>query len=62
MMVEVKSSGDDFSSALFRFQNYLPEARAFQVVYDLARKKSHGDARMVPAHEFLKNLPMLIAA
>jgi hypothetical protein len=60
MMVEVKSSGDDFSSALFRFQGFLAQARPFQIVYDLTRHKSRGDARMLPAHEFLKNLPELV--
>ncbi|MBI5897489.1 MAG: ATP-binding protein [Desulfobacterales bacterium] len=62
MMVEVKASGDDFSSALFRFQGYLTQARPFQIVYGLTRMRSRGDARMLPAHEFLKDLPGLIPA
>ncbi|MFZ1986880.1 MAG: ATP-binding protein, partial [Desulfatitalea sp.] len=61
LMVEVKVGGDEgFSPALFRFQGYLNQAQPYQIAYDLTRKKTKGEARMLPAHEFLKDLPALL--
>lgn len=55
-MIEVKVSDDKFSSALFRFKNYLKGSMATQIVYNLRQKKSRGEVRMVPVCEFLANL------
>ncbi len=59
-MVEVKAGDDRFSSSLFHFQKFLKETKSFQVVHDLKRKKSKDSARMLPAHEFLRELPIII--
>lgn len=61
-MVEVKLSENHFAPALFRFQNYLNPIKGYQIVYDLNRKKMKGTLKMLPAHEFLKDLPMLIGS
>lgn len=55
-MIEVKVSDDNFSAPLFRFSEFLPTATPIQVVYHLKQKKSKGQARMVPAAQFLKEL------
>ncbi len=56
MMIEVKTSDDRFSKALFRFHKFLKETIPIQIVHNLKRKKSKGPAAMQPIHEFLKNL------
>lgn len=61
-MIEVKVSDDNFSPSLFRFHRYLTKAKPFQIVYSLKHKKSKGSARMLPAHEFLRDLQLLEAA
>ena len=58
-MVEVRVSDDHFSPSLFRFHSKLEKAKPFQVVYGLKRKKSKDSARMLPAHEFLRDLKLL---
>lgn len=58
-MIEVRASDDHFSPSLFRFHSKLEKARPFQVVYSLKRKKSKDSARMLPAHEFLRDLKLL---
>jgi predicted AAA+ superfamily ATPase len=57
-MIEVKVSDDSFSPALFLFHNKLKKAKPFQIVYSLERKKSKDSVRMLPAHEFLKDLQL----
>ena len=58
-MIEVKVSDENFSPSLFRFHRKLENARAFQIVYRLKRKKSKDGARMLPAHQFLRDLELL---
>lgn len=58
-MIEVKVGEENFSPSLFRFHRKLKNARPFQVVYRLKRKKSKDMARMLPAHEFLRDLKLL---
>jgi len=58
-MIEVKVSEDNFSPALFRFHRKLQTAKPFQIVYKLARRKSKDDARMLSAHEFLRDFQLL---
>jgi len=53
LMVEVKAGEDSFSPALFRFGACVPQAKLFQVVHDLRRRKSSGAAQMLSAHDFL---------
>lgn len=55
-LIEVKTRDDKFSPSLFRFHNFLKTASPVQVVYNLKHKKSKGKAKMLPVHEFLKNL------
>ncbi|MGA1865451.1 MAG: ATP-binding protein [bacterium] len=55
-MVEVKVSEDKFSPSLFHFHQYLKCSSPFQIVYDLKHKKSKGDIKMLPVHEFLNDL------
>ena len=55
-MIEVKVSDDSFSPSLFRYHSRLREAKPLQVVLSLKRKKSKDSARMLPAHEFLRDL------
>ena len=57
-MIEVKVSDDRFSSSLFRFHRKLKKAQPIQLVYRLKRRKSKDSARMLPAHEFLKELQL----
>jgi uncharacterized protein len=57
-MIEVKVSDDSFSPALFLFHSKLKKAKPFQIVYSLERKKSKDSARMLPAHEFLRDLQL----
>jgi predicted AAA+ superfamily ATPase len=61
LLVEVKTGDDSFSKSLYRFQGYLPGARAVQVVYDLRRAKSVPGRHMTmaPAHEFLEKFTLL---
>ncbi len=54
-MIEVKVSEENFSPSLFRFHRNLEHAKPFQIVYRLKRKKSKDAARMLPAHEFLRD-------
>jgi len=56
LMIEVKVTDDQFSSSLFRFHKILKEAVPVQIVHHLKQKKSRGFAKMLPVHEFLKNL------
>lgn len=58
-MIEVKVGEENFSPSLFRFHRKLKNAKPFQVVYRLKRKKSKDTARMLPAHEFLRDLKLL---
>jgi hypothetical protein len=58
-MIEVKVNDDSFSPALFRFHSKLKKAKPFQIVYSLERKKSKDSAKMLPAHEFLRELQLL---
>ena len=55
-MIEVKVSDENFSPSLFLFHSRLIQAKPFQIVYSLKRKKSKDTARMLPAHEFLRDL------
>ena len=52
-MIEVKVSDDKFSPSLFRFHNFLKNTLPVQIVYNLKHKKSKGQAKMEPVHEFL---------
>ncbi len=54
-MIEVKVSDDKFSPSLFRFHNFLKNTLPVQIVYNLKHKKSKGQAKMEPVHEFLKD-------
>ena len=58
-MIEVKVSDDSFSRSLFRFHRKLKNAKPFQIVYKLKRKKSKDAARMLPAHQFLRDFQLL---
>ena len=58
-MIEVKVSEDNFSPSLFRFHRKLEHAKPYQIVYRLKRKKSKDAVRMLPAHEFLRELQLL---
>ena len=58
-MIEVKVNDDSFSPSLFLFHGKLKKAKPFQVVYSLKRKKSRESARMLSAHEFLRDLRLL---
>lgn len=60
-LIEVKSGDDHFSPALFLFQKKLPDIKLFQIVHRLTHKKSKGEARMLPAHEFLRNFQLTSA-
>jgi len=57
-MVEVKVDDENFSPSLFRFHNKLNKARPLQIVYSLKHKKSKDSARMLPAHEFLRDFQL----
>ena len=57
-MIEVKAADERFSPFLFRFHGKLKTANAFEIVYGLKQKKSKGSARMLPAHEFLKDFQL----
>ncbi|MCP3954175.1 MAG: ATP-binding protein [Desulfobacterales bacterium] len=58
MMIEVKSSDNQFSKSLFRFRKFLKTTVPIQIVYELKRKKTKGPAAMQSVHEFLKNLSL----
>lgn len=58
-MIEVKVSEENFSPSLFRFHRKLEHAKPYQIVYRLKRKKSKDAVRMLPAHEFLRDLQLL---
>ena len=58
-MIEVKVSEEKFSPSLFRFHRKLEHAKPYQIVYRLKRKKSKDAVRMLPAHEFLRDLQLL---
>ena len=58
-MIEVKVSEENFSPSLFRFHRKLEHAKPYQIVYRLKRKKSKDGVRMLPAHEFLRDLQLL---
>lgn len=53
LMVEVKASEDSFSKSLYRFHNILRDTESFQLAYNLKRKKSTREMKMLPVHEFL---------
>ena len=55
-MIEVKVNKDSFSKSLFRFQPFLKETKAVQLVYDLKRRKSRPQMRMIPVYEFLSDM------
>jgi len=55
-MIEVKVSDDSFSKSLLRFQPFLEETKAVQLVYNLRRKKSRQQMRMIPVDEFLSSM------
>ena len=57
-MIEVKVSEENFSPSLFRFLRKLENAKPFQIVYRLKRKKSKDEVRMLPAHEFLRDMQL----
>jgi uncharacterized protein len=57
-MVEVKVGDENFSPSLFRFHSKLKTAKPFQIVYGLKHKKSKASARMLPAHEFLRDFQL----
>ena len=58
-MIEVKVGEENFSPSLFRFHRKLKNTKPFQIVYNLKRKRSKDAARMLPAHEFLRDLQLL---
>ncbi len=58
MMIEVKSSDDNFSSSLSRFHNFLKDTKPIQIVHKLRQKKSKGPVSMLPVHDFLKDLKL----
>ena len=53
LMIEVKVSDDTFSKSLYRFHNFLKDAQPIQIVYNLKRKKSTRQMKMLPVNEFL---------
>ncbi len=57
-MVEVKMRDENFSPSLFRFYRKLKNVKPFQIVHKLKRKKSKDGVRMLPAHEFLRDLKL----
>lgn len=58
-MIEVKAGSENFSPSLFRFHDRLKTASPVQVVHGLKRKKSKHSARMIPAHEFLRDINLV---
>jgi len=58
-MIEVKANDDNFASSLFHFHSKLNKARPYQIVFGLNQKKSKNEAKMLPAHEFLKDFDLL---
>jgi len=58
-MIEVKVSEENFSPSLFRFHRKLEHVEPYQIVYRLKRKKFKNAVRMLPAHEFLRDLQLL---
>lgn len=58
LMVEVKAGDDSFSKSLLRFHGFLEGAEAIQVVYNLKRRKSTPQARMLPLAEFLAEIDL----
>ncbi len=57
-MIEVKLSDENFSRSLFWFHSKLKKVKPIQIVYSLTHKKSKDSARMLPAHEFLRDLQL----
>ena len=57
-MIEVKESNDSFSASLFHFHRFLKSASPVQVVYNLKHRKSSGPAKMMPVHEFLRDIKL----
>ena len=57
-MVEEKVGDENFSPSLFRFGSKLETANPIQIVHGLKRKKSKGSARILPAHEFLRDFQL----
>ena len=53
LMIEVKVSDDSFSKSLYRFHSFLKHTKPIQLVYNLKRKKSTRQMKMLPVHEFL---------
>ena len=58
-MIEVKVSEEKFSPSLFRFHRKLEHVKPYQIVHRLKRKKFKNAVRMLPAHEFLRDLQLL---
>jgi predicted AAA+ superfamily ATPase len=58
-MIEVKAGDDSFSSSLLRFHGKLKKVQPLQIVYNLKRRKSKESIRMLPAHEFLKDIQLV---
>lgn len=55
-LIEVKTSDDSFSPALFHFHKFMTGADPIQLVYRLKRRKTKGAATMLPVHEYLQNI------
>lgn len=55
-MIEVKVSDDSFSKSLYRFHGFLKDTKPIQLVYNLARRKSTKQLKMLPVHEFLAGI------
>lgn len=58
LLVEVKTSDDNFSKSLFRFHKYFMDAQAVQAVFELRREKFSQGVTMLPVHEFLDKLDL----
>ncbi len=58
LMVEVKTSDDNFSKSLLRFSNILKPEKSYQVVYNLKKKKSRPGIDMIQISEFLNTLDL----
>ncbi len=56
MLIEVKSSDENFSRALFRFKKMLPGVKGYQVVMNLKKRRSKDGVKMEKVSEFLNSL------
>lgn len=55
-LIEVKAGDDAFAPALLHFARFLPEAAVRQLAGGAPRRKTKGDALLLPAHEFLRDV------